>query len=232
MIDDFFLNAFYAGDGVMVYGEGLPPGLRLTTGQRVEYFAAGLDVVAHEMTHGVTDYTSNLVYQGESGALNESFSDMMSAGAEFFFSGTAPGTADWVLGEDVIVPGGLRSMQNPLAFGDPDHYSIRFTGPEDNGGVHINSGIPNHVFYLAIGGRHAPPVGRRGAGRRPGERRADRARDVPRLHDHAAAHRQLLDGPRGHHPVRARPLRRRQPGRARDHAGLGSGRRQLTELTS
>jgi bacillolysin len=155
VIDEFFFNAFYAGDGIMVYGEGLPAGLRLTTGQSVEYFAAGLDVVAHELTHGVTEYTSNLVYQGEAGALNESFSDMMSAGAEFFFSGTAPGTADWVLGEDVIVPTGLRSMQNPLAFGDPDHYSIRFTGPEDNGGVHINSGIPNHVFYLAtVGGTH------------------------------------------------------------------------------
>jgi thermolysin len=46
-------------------------------------------------------------------------------------------------------------MQNPTAYGDPDHYSIRFTGPEDNGGVHINSGIPNHVFYLAVvGGTH------------------------------------------------------------------------------
>lgn len=155
IVDDFYLNAFYAGDGVMVYGEGLPTGVVLTTGQRVGFFSGGLDVVAHELTHGVTDYTSQLVYQGESGALNESFSDMMGASAEFYFSGTAPGTADWVLGEDVILPGGLRSMQNPLAFGDPDHYSIRFTGPQDNGGVHINSGIPNHVFYLAVvGGTH------------------------------------------------------------------------------
>jgi thermolysin len=155
IVSTFYLNAFYAGDGVMVYGEGLPPGLRLTTGQRVEFLAGALDVVAHELTHGVTDFTSQLVYQGESGALNESFSDMMAAGAEFYFSGTAPGTADWVLAEDVFVPGGIRSMQNPLAFGDPDHYSLRFTGSEDNGGVHTNSGIPNHVFYLAVvGGTH------------------------------------------------------------------------------
>ncbi|HET9317935.1 MAG TPA: M4 family metallopeptidase [Vicinamibacteria bacterium] len=152
VISTFYLNAFYAGDGVMVYGEGLPPALRLTTGQRVEYLAGALDVVAHELTHGVTDYTSGLIYQGESGALNESFSDMMSAGAEFYFSGRAPGQADYLLGEDVFVPGGIRSMQNPFAYGDPDHYSIRFTGPEDNGGVHINSGIPNHVFYLAVVG--------------------------------------------------------------------------------
>jgi bacillolysin len=155
IVSTFYLNAFYAGEGVMVYGEGLPPSLRLTTGQRVEYLAGALDVVAHELTHGVTDFTSQLVYQGESGALNESFSDMMAAGAEFYFSGAAPGTADWVLAEDVFLPGGIRSMQNPLAFGDPDHYSIRFTGAEDNGGVHINSGIPNHVFYLAVvGGTH------------------------------------------------------------------------------
>jgi thermolysin len=153
IISTFYLNAFYAGDGVMVYGEGLPPNLRLTTGQRVEYLAGALDVVAHELTHGVTDFTSGLIYQNESGALNESFSDMMAAGAEFYYQGTAPGSADWLVGEDVFVPGGIRSMQNPSAYGDPDHYSIRFTGTEDNGGVHINSGIPNHVFYLAtVGG--------------------------------------------------------------------------------
>jgi len=155
IISTFYLNAFYAGGGVMVYGEGLLPNLRLTNGQRVDYLAGGLDVVAHELTHGVTDYTSGLIYQGESGALNESFSDMMSAGAEFFYQGRAPGQADWLLGEDVFTPGGIRSMQNPAAYGDPDHYSIRFTGPEDNGGVHINSSIPNQVFYLAtVGGNN------------------------------------------------------------------------------
>jgi thermolysin len=121
-------------------------------GQRWNFLAGALDVVTHELTHGVTDYSSQLIYQDESGALNESFSDMMGTGSEFYHQ---PSKADYVIGEDVITPGGLRSMQSPSAYGDPDHYSIRFTGGEDNGGVHTNSGIPNHVFYLAIeGGRN------------------------------------------------------------------------------
>jgi thermolysin len=148
---DFFANAFYLGDGVMYYGDGLPPNVTLF-GQRVNYLATALDIVGHELTHGVTDYSSSLIYQGESGALNEAFSDMMGAAVEFMFQ---PERADYLCGEDAFVPGGLRSMQNPTAFGDPDHYSIRFTGTADNGGVHINSGIANHAFYLAIeGGRH------------------------------------------------------------------------------
>ena len=154
--DTFFLNAFYAGDGLMVYGEGLPAGAT-AFGLTFDYLAGGLDVVAHELTHGVTEYSSNLVYEGESGALNESFSDMMAAGVEFFFQppGAGPLQADYDLGEDVIRPGGIRSMSNPAAHGHPDHYSRRYTGPLDGGGVHINSGIPNHAFHLAIeGGRN------------------------------------------------------------------------------
>jgi thermolysin len=156
VIFTFYLNAIYAGDGIMLYGEGLPPDLTFQ-GQHWNYLAGALDVVAHELTHGVTDYTSQLIYQGESGALNEAFSDMMATGAEFFFQppGDGPLHADYLAGEDVVTPGGVRSLQNPLAHGDPDHYSIRYTGDGDNGGVHINSGIPNHVFYLAIeGGTH------------------------------------------------------------------------------
>jgi thermolysin len=152
IIGTFFLNAFYAGGGVMVYGEGLPEPFRLTTGQRVNFLAGSLDIVAHELTHGVTEFTSRLIYQGESGALNESFSDMMGVSAEFFFSDIVPGGGDWLLAEDTFTPGGIRSLQNPIAFGDPDHYSIRFLGSADNGGVHINSGIPNHMFYLAVAG--------------------------------------------------------------------------------
>lgn len=150
----FYLNAFYAGDGIMVYGEGLPPGYILTTGQIVDYFAGALDIVAHELAHGVTDYSSGLIYEGESGALNEAFSDMMATGAEFFLqlTGSGPRTADYMIGEDTIRPGGIRSMSNPGTFGDPDHYSKRFTGTSDNGGVHTNSGIPNQVFFLAIEG--------------------------------------------------------------------------------
>src|SRR6185436_8792057 len=60
--------------------------------------------------------------------------------------------ADYLLGEDVVTPGGIRSMENPNVFGDPDHYSRRFLGTADNGGVHINSGIANQAFYLAIEG--------------------------------------------------------------------------------
>jgi thermolysin len=150
-VDTFFANAFYLGDGIMYYGDGLPPGV-VWFGQRVSYLAGALDVVAHELTHGVTDYSSTLIYQGEPGALNEAFSDIIGTSVEFAFQ---PDRADYLLGEDSFTPGGIRSMQNPLAYGDPDHYSIRYTGTGDNGGVHINSGIVNHAFYLAVeGGTH------------------------------------------------------------------------------
>lgn len=148
----FFVNAFYFTDGIMVYGEGLPPGVT-AFGQEWNFFSAGLDVVAHELGHGVTEFTSNLIYQGESGALNESYSDILACGVEFFIQPAGQGRlrADYLLGEDVSAPG-VRSMAEPSLFGDPDHYSVRFTGSEDSGGVHINSGIPNHAFYLAIEG--------------------------------------------------------------------------------
>jgi Zn-dependent metalloprotease len=147
----FFANAFYLGDGVMYYGDGLPPNVTFY-GQRVNYLAGALDIVAHELSHGVTEYSSGLVYRDESGALDEAFCDIMSTSAEFYFQ---PGKADYLAGEDVFTPGGLRSLQDPQAYGDPDHYSIRYRGSADNGGVHINSGIVNHAFYLAIeGGRH------------------------------------------------------------------------------
>ncbi len=147
----FFTNAAYLGDGIMYYGDGLPPNVTLG-GQHYNYMSAGLDIVAHELTHGVTDYTSQLIYQGESGALNEAFSDMMGTATEFF---QQPDKADYLLGETAITPGGTRSMQNPMAYGDPDHYSLIYRGPNDNGGVHSNSGIANNAFYLAIeGGRH------------------------------------------------------------------------------
>jgi thermolysin len=139
----------------MVFGEGLPPGWTCG-GLTFNYFAAGLDVVSHEYSHGVTDYSSRLTYRNESGALNEAFSDIMSTGAEFYFQdpGNGPLRADWLHAEDVS-PGGYRSLQNPTAFGDPDHYSIRYVGTQDNGGVHVNSGIANHAFYLAVeGGTH------------------------------------------------------------------------------
>jgi bacillolysin len=164
VIGTFYINAFYAGSGVMVYGEGLPPGVFLSTLQRVNYLAGALDVVGHELTHGVTQYSSNLEPINEPGALNESFSDVMGTSIEFFYQSRGSGArqADYLIGEDVftpVLPGGLagiRSMENPGLFGQPDHYSKRVILPptpeNDDGGVHINSGIPNQAFYLAIEG--------------------------------------------------------------------------------
>jgi thermolysin len=149
--DTFINNAFYASDlNVMVYGDG--------DGRVFDFFAGALDVVAHELSHGVTNFSSNLEYVDESGALNEAFSDIMAASVEFFFqpAGTGPLRSDWVIAEDVtrVFPGYIRSMNNPIAGGQPDHYSLRdFIGEEiDNGGVHFNSGIVNHAFYLAVAG--------------------------------------------------------------------------------
>jgi thermolysin len=150
-----YLNAFYAGDGAVVYGEGLPSGFVLAgTRQTVDYFAGALDIVAHELSHGVTEFSSGLIYQDESGALNEAFSDIMGVSAKFFFrqAGNAIGQANYELASDVIRPGGIRSFDNPAVFGDPDHYSKRVTGPDDNGGVHTNCTIVDHAFYLAIEG--------------------------------------------------------------------------------
>ncbi len=154
IVAQFYLNAFYLGDGIMIYGEGLPEGYVDLADRSWNYVAGALDVVTHELTHGVTDFTSQLIYQGESGALNESFSDMMATSSEFYFQPAGNGSlrADYLIGEDVITPGGLRSMARPHDYGDPDHYSVRFTGSGDNGGVHINSGIPNQAFFLAIEG--------------------------------------------------------------------------------
>jgi bacillolysin len=150
----YYLNAFYAGDGIMVYGEGLPSDMT-SGGANWNYFSGALDVVAHELTHGVTDYTSNLVYLNEPGALNEAFSDIMGTSVEFFFQPAGIGylKADYLIGEDLTSPSiGFRSMANPQAFGDPDHYSRRYLGTADNGGVHRNSGIANNAFYLAVEG--------------------------------------------------------------------------------
>lgn len=149
----FYVNAFYAGGGVMVFGEGLPPGATLG-GQSWNYLSGALDVFAHELGHGVTEFSSDLIYRNESGALNEAFSDVLGTAAEFYHqpAGDGPLRADYLVGEDVIRPGGIRSLANPRAFGDPDHYSQRFTGTQDNGGVHTNSMIAGHAFYLAIEG--------------------------------------------------------------------------------
>lgn len=160
------VNAAWCGEcgpggiGAIYFGDGIPPGYYLDNGRNYTDFSGALDIAAHELTHGVTDSSSQLIYLNESGALNEAFSDMMGKSVEFFYHppGSAPGQADYTLGKDIsraVVPGALngdRSMANPALYGDPDHYSKRFTGTDDNGGVHTNSGIANQAFYLAIEG--------------------------------------------------------------------------------
>jgi bacillolysin len=149
-----YCNAFWNGEQ-MAYGDG--------DGKTCISLSGGLDVVGHELTHGVTQFTSNLIYENESGALNESFSDMMGNTIEFYADvrGLDPAaTPDWLIGEDVIlspdVEPGFRNMGDPQEDADPDHYSELIITTADNGGVHSNSGIPNHAYYLAVnGGKNA-----------------------------------------------------------------------------
>ncbi|MCB0526914.1 MAG: M4 family metallopeptidase [Saprospiraceae bacterium] len=132
-------NAYWNG-AAMWYGKG---------GSTFQELARGLDVGGHEMTHGVVEKTANLVYQSESGALNESFADIFGAMID---------RDDWQIGEDVMQPGtnaALRSLQDPhngvssnSPWWQPKHVNEQYNGSQDNGGVHINSGIPNHAFYL------------------------------------------------------------------------------------
>jgi Zn-dependent metalloprotease len=149
-----YCNAFWNGQ-FMTYGDG--------DGRTCLPLSGGLDVDGHEMTHGVTEFTSGLIYENESGALNESFSDMMGNTMEFYAAqgGKDPsGSPDWLIGEDVIKNrtgnNGFRNMGDPEEFGDPSDYSQLYTGTSDSGGVHTNSGISNHAYYLAVnGGRNA-----------------------------------------------------------------------------
>jgi Zn-dependent metalloprotease len=146
-------NAFWDGDE-MTFGDG--DGVIFTG------FARSLDVVAHELAHGVTQFTSALVYENESGALNEHFSDVFGTAITQWAAGARPEDADWLVGDEIMGPDlygeALRSMAHPGAAYDnaimgkdpqPAHYDDRYQGPADNGGVHINSGIANRAFYLA-----------------------------------------------------------------------------------
>ena len=121
------------------------------------------DVCGHEMTHGVTERTANLTYSKESGALNESWSDIMGAMVELYADGGVVTTNTWLIGEDIYTPGtagdALRRMDNPNAVGDPDHYSLRLyqgtctpSNANDQCGVHTNSSISNHAYYLMAAG--------------------------------------------------------------------------------
>lgn len=149
-------NAFWDG-GQMVYGDG--------DGQLFTDFTKPIDVTGHELTHGVTQYTANLTYEGQSGALNESFSDVFGSLVKQKSLNQTADKADWLIGQGIFTPQvhgvALRSMAAPgTAYDDPVlgkdpqpgdmvHY---VKTPDDNGGVHTNSGIPNHAFYLAAVG--------------------------------------------------------------------------------
>jgi Zn-dependent metalloprotease len=144
-----YVNAFWDGQQ-MVYGDG--------DGYYAGPFAQDMDVVVHELTHAVTQYEANLVYQSQSGALNEAMSDIMAAAADAYTNGLSDKT--WLLAEDCWTPGkaddAMRYMANPTADGQSyDYYPERYTGSQDNGGVHLNSGIANLAFYLlSQGGTH------------------------------------------------------------------------------
>ena len=147
-----YMNAFWDGDE-MTFGDG--------DGNIFVSFAKSLDVVAHELAHGVTQYTANLDYFSQSGALNESFSDVFGSVITQYFNKQTAHQADWLIGDEIMGPTlfgeALRSMKAPgTAYNNslmgqdpqPEHMDNYYPGPNDNQGVHINSGIPNKAFYL------------------------------------------------------------------------------------
>jgi Zn-dependent metalloprotease len=146
-------NAFWNGTQ-MVYGDG--------DGEMFQRFTKCIDVVGHELTHGITQYEAALEYQGQSGALNESFSDVFGSLVKQHSLNQTVDKADWLIGADLftakIKGQALRSMKEPgSAYNDPTigkdpqpgHMKYYVNTTSDNGGVHINSGIPNRAFYLA-----------------------------------------------------------------------------------
>jgi len=161
-------NAFWNGQQ-MAYGDG--------DGVVFRRFTRSLEVIGHELTHGVQSFTSNLTYQGQSGALNEHFADVFGILVRQWKEGVSVEQADWVIGKELLVPAptrrGIRDMQHPgTAYrddpdlgDDPQPATLKdlYEGPKDNGGVHINSGIPNRAFVLtalALGGNAWEVAGR------------------------------------------------------------------------
>ena len=145
-------NAFWNG-AQMVYGDG--------DGKIFNRFTKAIDVIGHELTHGVTQYTAKLEYQDQSGALNEHISDVFGSIVKQYSLKQNAIQADWLIGQGLFTPKihgvALRSMKAPgTAYDDPligkDPQPATMSDyndtTEDNGGVHINSGIPNHAFYL------------------------------------------------------------------------------------
>lgn len=153
-------NAFWDGQQ-MVYGDG--------DGELFNRFTIAIDVIGHELTHGVTQFEAKLVYSQQPGALNESMSDVFGSLVKQYSLDQAADEADWLIGQGLLASGvngvALRSMKAPgTAYDDPvlgkdpqpAHMKDYVNTISDNGGVHINSGIPNHAFYVAateIGGK-------------------------------------------------------------------------------
>lgn len=162
-----YQNAFWNGQQ-MVFGDG--------DGKIFNRFTIALDIVAHELAHGITETEANLIYFRQSGALNESLSDVFGSLVKQFHLRQSADQADWIIGEGLLAQGvygvGLRSMSDPgTAYDDPllgqdpqpAHMDDYINTREDNGGVHLNSGIPNRAFYLAasaLGGHAWEKAGR------------------------------------------------------------------------
>jgi Zn-dependent metalloprotease len=150
-------NAYWDGEQ-MVFGDG--------DGVLFDRFTISVDVIGHELTHGVTGATANLDYKNQSGALNESISDVFGSLVKQYALGQSAAEADWLIGEGLLAKDvngvALRSMKAPgTAYDDarlggkdpqPAHIRDYLRTTSDNGGVHTNSGIPNHAFYLAAVG--------------------------------------------------------------------------------
>jgi Zn-dependent metalloprotease len=143
-------NAFWDGAGHMFFGDGDGKLLTRTT--------AGLDVIGHELTHGVTQNEANLDYSGQSGALNESMSDALGITIKQYALQQSAAKADWLIGADIVGPElqpALRSMKAPGTANPHDDQPADMDGYVDGGDVHTNSGIPNRAYYLVattIGG--------------------------------------------------------------------------------
>jgi Zn-dependent metalloprotease len=161
-------NAFWNGEQ-MAYGDG--------DGKVFQRFTRSLDVVGHELTHGVESFTSNLLYQGQSGALNEHFADVFGVLVRQWKRREPATEASWLVGAEILVPAptrrairdlekpGTAFVNDPYLGTDPQPAHVRdlYTGTLDRGGVHLNSGIPNRAFALAakaIGGRAWEVAGR------------------------------------------------------------------------
>jgi chitodextrinase len=138
-----YVNAFWDGSR-MTYGDG--------DRSRGYKPLVAIDICGHEITHGITQFAAALTYSGESGALNESFSDIFGEAVEFY----SKGSSDWLVGCDIGLNscGAFRSLSNPNAYLHPDTYkgSYWYTGSADYGGVHTNSGVQNKWFYILVNG--------------------------------------------------------------------------------